>query len=215
MHPLGYNPEPRHRHRDYVNCLPVTLAMAAQSPQKWAATPCANREPPDLKTLAVGRVGIDHESTHGETVVSRRPMGDDPLRAGQQRAHIPALPHLGRGHHCACPGCCDRRTDTTCAVMHYCQIAHLDLLTRVRRAVRAWPMAWPVPSGPLDWTLAVPVAHCSQRSTCILVWPCKSCGTARSLSRWRSTRWCATLAALKRLSDALGSPDAVLPDDAE
>ena len=24
-------------------------------------------------------------------------LGDDPLRAGQQRAYVPVLPHLGRG----------------------------------------------------------------------------------------------------------------------
>ena len=45
--------------------------------------------------------------------------------------------------------------------------------------------------------------------TCIRAWPCRSCGTARSRSRWRSTRWCRTRRRLPH-SSGLVMPSAPL-----
>lgn len=42
---------------------------------------------------------LSYESTHRRTAISRRPLGDHPLRTRQQRPHDTALPHLGSPDH--------------------------------------------------------------------------------------------------------------------
>ena len=84
-------------------------------PLRWlqwlAVVPEMGRRPPArtgsrqyLKTLSAERWGLAYESTHGQTVVSWKPVGDDPLRAGQQPAHVPVLSHLGGTDHFVCGG---------------------------------------------------------------------------------------------------------------
>ena len=87
--------------------LPRTPVLAARSrPSKGTATPCANREPPLPQDPLCRKVGpaSTMRVPMGQTAVSREPMGDHPLRAGQQRTHVPALPHLGRTDHFVCAG---------------------------------------------------------------------------------------------------------------
>ncbi len=100
------------------------LLRLVVAPEKGAATPCATGSRPYLKTLSAERWGLGYESTHGQTAVSREPMGDHPLRARQQRAHVPALPHLGRTDHFVCAGrcnCCPWRP-WRCTCCHACTV---------------------------------------------------------------------------------------------
>jgi hypothetical protein len=61
-----------------------------------------------IKTWSCRKVGLNHESTHATATASCWAVGDDPLRAGQQRSNHPALRHLHRGDRFTSSGCSNR-----------------------------------------------------------------------------------------------------------
>lgn len=84
-----------------------TLVSAA-----WETVPEKGRRPPAPtgsrhlpQDPVCGKAGLNHEGTHEETVMPRWPVGDDSVRARQQRAHVPALSHLGGSDHLTSRGC--------------------------------------------------------------------------------------------------------------
>jgi hypothetical protein len=59
--------------------------------------PCGHRGAANcIKTRPSGKVGLKHESTHATATPPRWTVGDDPLRAGQQRSNDPIVRHLYR-----------------------------------------------------------------------------------------------------------------------